>query len=335
KDKNAAQVAEKISHVYEEDALTKQTAADFANFEMEILMSKMHIILVGLFYDLLKELNIDHKTVLGHLYKAGYTKKLDIWVLYLTVKNTKIVGGKETQVNEFPWMVGFMNAESGKIFYGGTIISEQYVITAGHCVVMLMRRFLNRTIVVVGEHDTSTDRDTNATKIYQLSRCITHEYDSSAFVYNSIGICKIVGSIKFSAEVGPVCLPFKHKNDSFTGDKVTALGWGLLEYAGNKSDTLQKVDLDVVPHEECPDSNDTNICTFTLGKDTCVLDEGGPLLWQDPATHNLVLAGIINIIYIFNGSCSYSDKPIINIRTGAHIDWIESVTSGARYCKIE
>ncbi|XP_018366599.1 PREDICTED: venom serine protease-like [Trachymyrmex cornetzi] len=225
-------------------------------------------------------------------------------------KVTKIVGGKETQVNEFPWMVGFMNAESGKIFYGGTIISEQYVITAGHCVVMLMRRFLNRTIVVVGEHDTSTDRDTNATKIYQLSRCITHEYDSSAFVYNSIGICKIVGSIKFSAEVGPVCLPFKHKNDSFTGDKVTALGWGLLEYAGNKSDTLQKVDLDVVPHEECPDSNDTNICTFTLGKDTCVLDEGGPLLWQDPATHNLVLAG-------------------------AHIDWIESVTSGARYCKIE
>ncbi|KAJ0175683.1 hypothetical protein K1T71_008842 [Dendrolimus kikuchii] len=32
-------------------------------------------------YDVAGELGIDHKTVLAHLEKAGYTKKLDIWVL--------------------------------------------------------------------------------------------------------------------------------------------------------------------------------------------------------------------------------------------------------------
>jgi len=33
-------------------------------------------------------LNIDHKTVLGHLRKAEYTKKFDVWVLHdLTLKN--------------------------------------------------------------------------------------------------------------------------------------------------------------------------------------------------------------------------------------------------------
>jgi len=35
-----------------------------------------------------KELNIDHKTVLKILEKAGYKKKLDVWVPYdLTAKN--------------------------------------------------------------------------------------------------------------------------------------------------------------------------------------------------------------------------------------------------------
>ncbi|KAJ0176860.1 hypothetical protein K1T71_008039 [Dendrolimus kikuchii] len=39
-------------------------------------------------YDLAGELGIDHKTVLAHLKKAGYTKKLDIWVPHeLTERN--------------------------------------------------------------------------------------------------------------------------------------------------------------------------------------------------------------------------------------------------------
>jgi len=39
-------------------------------------------------YDIAKELNIDYKIVLKHLRKAGYTKKLDVWVSCdLTLKN--------------------------------------------------------------------------------------------------------------------------------------------------------------------------------------------------------------------------------------------------------
>ncbi|KAJ0180109.1 hypothetical protein K1T71_004700 [Dendrolimus kikuchii] len=39
-------------------------------------------------YDIAGELGIDHKTVLAHLKKAGYTKKLDIWLPHeLTERN--------------------------------------------------------------------------------------------------------------------------------------------------------------------------------------------------------------------------------------------------------
>ena len=38
--------------------------------------------------DIGKELNIDHETVLNHLEKAGYKKKLDVWMPHdLTLKN--------------------------------------------------------------------------------------------------------------------------------------------------------------------------------------------------------------------------------------------------------
>jgi len=51
------------------------------------------------------------------------------------------------------------------------------------------------------------------------------------------------------------------------------LGWGITEFGGPKSDTLQKVDLNVISLKKCNDSygdvTNDNICTYTPGKDTC------------------------------------------------------------------
>ncbi|XP_011706867.1 PREDICTED: venom serine protease 34-like, partial [Wasmannia auropunctata] len=115
---------------------------------------------------------------------------------------------------------------------------------------------------------------------------------------------------------------------------IKLLGWGLTEYAGRESKTLQKVDLNIISLQECsntyPAVTNGNICTYTPKKDTCQRDSGGPLLWQNPNTKRLVLAGII-----VGGTGCASDEPAINTRTGAYIDWILSVTSDARYCDIE
>jgi len=80
--------------------------ADSNVFNLEIFMSMLHLALVkqsleksmkswkklsktgilAVISD--KELNIDHKTVLNHLEKTIYKKKLDVWVPHdLTVKN--------------------------------------------------------------------------------------------------------------------------------------------------------------------------------------------------------------------------------------------------------
>jgi len=51
-------------------------------------------------YDIrVKELNIDQKTVLEHLYKAGYTKKLDVWILIRNLINRIFMRIAETKQN--------------------------------------------------------------------------------------------------------------------------------------------------------------------------------------------------------------------------------------------
>lgn len=56
----------------------------------------------------------------------------------LTLQN-KIVGGEETEPNEFPWTVRLVYLRNGVRLFrcGGSLISEYYVLTAAHCVVEL------------------------------------------------------------------------------------------------------------------------------------------------------------------------------------------------------
>jgi len=49
----------------------------------------------------------------------------------LTNKYNRIVGGVETLVNQYPWMVLLMYNDH--FYCGGSIINSRYVLTAAHC----------------------------------------------------------------------------------------------------------------------------------------------------------------------------------------------------------
>ncbi|EFN78606.1 venom serine protease 34 [Harpegnathos saltator] len=246
-------------------------------------------------------------------------------------KPTKIVGGNETGVNEYPMMAALVDPYRREIFCGGSIISPKHILTAAHCVT---ERSTNDMGVLVGDHDLTTGAETSASKIYTVSGFKIYPLYNTSSLENDIALVMVNSVINFSEEVGPACLPFQHRWDSFAGSYVDLLGWGTTEFGGMKSNTLQKVMLSVITNRDCRRSyqnlTHSQICTYGEKKDACQFDSGGPVLWQNPTTRREVLVGVIS----FGIACG-NNVPGVNTRTSDYIDWIVGETPGTSYCKAE
>lgn len=136
------------------------------------------------------------------------------------------------------------------------------------------------------------------------------------------------------------------------------IGWGTTEFAGAKSDILQKVTISVMPILECQetykDLTNYHICSYDPQKDACQVinflltksifyilnnkcisskmyvfnrrwqyDSGGPLLWENPTTGKQVIVGVVS----YGKACGIG-TPSVNTRVGMYLDWIVEVTKG-------
>lgn len=142
--------------------------------------------------------------------------------------------------------------------------------TAAHCVTGQTAGNLN---VVVGDHDVSTGSENNSTVVHSIKTLIPHANYNSATGQNDIALIRLNEDIKYNDAVGPVCLPWKFRNNKFENEPVTIAGWGATEFGGPKSKKLQKVDLRTTTQTRCkadnPNADDSMICTFAQEKDSC------------------------------------------------------------------
>lgn len=60
------------------------------------------------------------------------------------------VGGKNININEYTMTAGLLDSSDMTIFCDATIISDQYVLTAAHCIVS---RNISMIHVIVGAHN--------------------------------------------------------------------------------------------------------------------------------------------------------------------------------------
>nr|AAV91019.1 hemolymph proteinase 21 [Manduca sexta] len=242
-----------------------------------------------------------------------------------------IIGGQNASRNEFPHMalLGYGEEPDVQWLCGGTLISENFILTAGHCI---SSRDINLTYVYLGA--LARSEVTDPSKQYRIKKIHKHPEFAPPVRYNDIALVELERNVPLDEWLKPACL---HMGDETADDRVWATGWGLTEYkASSGANILQKVVLNKFstfecilqypPHRLMSQGFDVNsqMCygDRSQSKDTCQGDSGGPLQIKHKKINCMWL--IIGVTS-FGKACGFIGEPGIYTKVSHYIPWIESV----------
>jgi len=225
----------------------------------------------------------------------------------------RIVGGIEAARGDWPFAaaIAFAQADGSLFQYcGGSLIAEEWVLTAAHCEVRAS------DTVLIGRHNlTEGDGERRA-----IDFVLTHNNYNDTPNDNDVALIKLASS----SNLTPVSLIDAAGSTSQPGANATIVGWGALSEGGSTSDTLQQVTVPIVSNDECDDvySNLTAnmICAGRDmgGQDSCQGDSGGPLLVPDAAGGTFRQSGIVS----FGIGCARPGLFGVYTRVSRYVDWI-------------
>merc|ERR1711892_1260276 len=236
-------------------------------------------------------------------------------------RSNRIVGGVETDVNEYPWQVALVSRTGRSPFCGGTLISNRHVMTAAHCTAGSSP---SKIRILLGEHRTD---DSTQIKVEVESINDDPLYDTNN-MRNDFSILTLKEPVTFTKAISPACLP-STATQMFAGQVATVSGWGTLSSGGNQPTVLMEVDVTVTTNEVCKGVygngiSDINICAMDAGKDSCQGDSGGPLFIKENGRYTLI--GVVSYGY----GCASPNIPGVYARTSARKDWITSTAAGTQ-----
>ena len=154
----------------------------------------------------------------------------------------KIAGGELAASHTWGWMVSLRFLDEH--FCGGTILNEQFVVTAAHCLTA-PEVTMNNITVCAGIEKLS---DVCSQSLAINSYTVHHGYIDS-IVLNDIALIRLATPLNFSDPfVGRICLPntthpFEYPE---TGTFVIAAGWGRTHEGGKPTNALRQASLKIL-----------------------------------------------------------------------------------------
>lgn len=175
---------------------------------------------------------------------------------------------------------------------GGTLIANDWVLTAAHCVYPYRYR-PDGLHVVVGESD--LESVAIATKRVAVTKVVIHPQFNRLTLDSDIALLQLANSVSVPPIETVDHFTSYHQLDSL----AVVLGWGITSFPENSySRYLQQAALPIQEPEICAkavsDLSVNMLCAGWLGggPDTCAGDSGGPLLVFDSARQKWLQVGI-------------------------------------------
>merc|ERR1712055_750033 len=187
----------------------------------------------------------------------------------------RMVGGHEAAHHEWPWQVALFIDDAW--FCGGSLISDEWVMTAAHCA-----DGASYFDIMAGAHNVRAGSEPHRVEITSYNGFTHPDWDSNT-LSNDLALIELPSPIDFNDYIKPSCMPAKG-DTADVSELVTCTGWGKpSDSAGGISPVLRMVeDRPIITNSECNSIygivGSGVVCIDTTGgKGTCNGDSGGPL----------------------------------------------------------
>ncbi|MEL6472809.1 MAG: trypsin-like serine protease [Pseudomonadota bacterium] len=284
----------------------------------------------------------------------------------LSSTGEKVVNGRRVCPGDWPYSAAIRRPEADVVGYycGGTVISDEWVLTAAHCVAGSRRSArgfyvepgLGEIEVVLGTNDLSDESRAKTFKVREVKMhpdYVPYNQVTGEAELNDIALIRLAE--KWDGPVSRLSSSPRSDADR-AGGRAFVSGFGLQEEVAGTDDgrrvfprsgggsnglagsqyLLQAV-LPMVAPSVCRSQYGTydprsKICAgFAVGgKDSCQGDSGGPLVTID-ANAIPYQIGVVSYGY----GCARKDSYAVYTRISAYRDWIERYVSDAQFVNPE
>jgi secreted trypsin-like serine protease len=236
---------------------------------------------------------------------------------------TPIVGGQAVDITAVPWQVSLQYG--GSHFCGGSIIDEEWILTAAHCMTNDNGSPQSTTNITVKAGVTKKNESGQSSAIAALY--VAPGYNGDPASGRDAALLRLSRPLDLSGPKASA-IQLAGSGDAPPGTMALVSGWGSLSSGGSSPTTLQSVEVPIVSNADADAAYPESITSDQLaagivgkgGKDACQGDSGGPLVVG--ASEDPRLAGIVSWGY----GCALPQYPGMYSRVSSFRTWIGEVT---------